>query len=1006
MSGPSTPLLTLCLALALGAAAQAPGSFEPRVDYRVAAELLPAERLVRASGRFVYAHAGDSAVTRIPIHLWANAYATRDNAFARQKRLLGDLAFAFAPEEELGGYRDLRFRGSGLLDGTVAVAGYPEHVWLYLAAPLQPGDTVGVAFAYELRVPKVFSRMGRTGELYQLTQWYPKPARLDRDGWHVLPYLDLGEYDNDFGDYEVAVTVPANGIVAATGELVGGNGRAAREDRIARTTTEELTGIDSLRYGQAGALTYRCRATGVSDFAWFASPTFRVDRVRQALPASGGEVDAYAYYTAESHASWPDAAALIGRAAAFADSLVGPYPYPAITAVSAPLGVGGGMEYPTITVIGRVGDRRSLDGVLAHEAFHNWFQHMLASDERRHAWMDEGLTSWLEARYLRHYYPPEEIGPNSLFGQGAHFTTGSLVHAVLAGHGLQPAPDGESAERGPAGYFYGAYSQPQLLFQWLEAVLGSAEFERRLRAYFEAWHHRHPEPADLRAALGGEEVAWLFDDLLLGNRLPDYALEAAEPLGADSVRLRIRNVADVESPVGVAFAKTGGGAYDEVRWLPGFGGSRTLTLARPAGSTHVAIDPRRVSSEVARADNYRRIGGGRGRSPKLRLLGHLGDPARVDLGLLPALGYNAADGLLVGLALHTYTAAWPRTRLFAAPLYGLRSGEPAGQLGLRHSLFPGRRRPGARVRELELAAQLKSFGYATNETYGETDRYTRIRLAATWRLRSRERGSVLRSWRARLSGVRLDYVRGINATEGTFERLDEDYVVADLRCERRRVDALTPSSWAVMAQGSDDFQRLTADYRVGWRYREGASFLRARLFGGLVRLADDNRGRGALLPNGTTGFRTAQNDYAFDYYLLDRSSASSQVFTRDGSLTLPFLLTVPASRSWLASVSVTADAPFSLAGFRPQLYLDAAVYPDPLEGPGSRGTVMPVTGGLRLSAWKDVASVSFPLVNSAFVRESLPFNVAEPRYRDRIAFELRLRGYHFERLLRELARKS
>ena len=443
--------------------------FQQEADYTILARLDPTDHTVAVTGTLTYTNHAPDALDSLAIHLWANAYADRDSPLGQQPRRLGQTAFAFAPDSALGGYRQLQFSSPA---GVQVSYADPELVWLHLPDPLAPGAQVEIGFDYVLRIPRTFSRMGRSGQSYAVTQWFPRPAVYDRDGWHTMPYLDVGEFHNEFGDYDVTIVLPANGIVAATGELLNPAGRKLRDDRIGQTiATPKL--VDSLTYGP-GRDTFRYRAEGVIDFAWFASPSFRVDVATAAL--SRGPTPAYTYYPGDAADDlWDEAAAFLARAAAFADSVVGPYPFPQISAVRGPLGTGGGMEYPMITVIGPTADRRSLDRVLAHEAFHNYFQGLLATDEHRHAWMDEGLTSWLEGRYMSHHYPADSSDLDGILPRFLRprtpLSTAALLHGTLAAAARNPAPDTHPDSLHAIGYGYAAYTQPHdFLSQFLNEV--------------------------------------------------------------------------------------------------------------------------------------------------------------------------------------------------------------------------------------------------------------------------------------------------------------------------------------------------------------------------------------------------------------------------------------------------------------------------------------------------------------------------------------------------------
>ena len=976
----------------LGLRAQA-DYFQQRADYVMEATLSPASHTLSVTGTLTYTNNSPSALDSIALHLWANAYSHRESAFAKQKLRLNSTRFAFAPEEDLGGYRDLTFSGQQVARTSRP---NPELAWAHLAQPLSPGQSLELDFAYDLRIPKSFSRLGRAERSYQLTQWFPKPAVYDTDGWHIMPYLDLGEFYCEFGDYDVTINVPENGLVAGTGELVNDAGIQARERRIAATGTADTLRFDSLGFGES-LTAFRYRASDVHDFAFFVDTRFRV-RVDTA-DLTRGSIPAYVFYPASEEQVYDSAAYYLARATAFADSIVGTYPYPAITAVSAPIGVSsaGAMEYPTITVVGKIRDPKALDVTIAHEAFHNWFQGMLASNERTHAWLDEGLTSWLEAKYTRAYYEEDEnpLGLPKFLAGGSTYDEGSLLHALLANAHRHPAPDTHSDSISGIGYGYAAYSQPQMLFEMLEAQVGAQELERRIRGYFDTWHHRHPGPEDLQAALGGAEVDWLFDDLLFDAKLPDYEIADVEVSGSRAT-VRIVNASEVASPFPLAF-QLEDDSYTADTWYEGFVGERELELRVPAEAWRLGLDAQAKTPEVDRDDNYYALSG---LTPKLEPLAvhigtHLGRADRNDLNIVPTVGYNATDGVMLGVGFHDYVVTQDATRFYLLPMVSTRDGALAGMAGLKHSLY----RDNSWWRELEFSATGRQYHYNFNNVYDFSDRFQRGTFGVELLLAAEAGVPLDQRIGVRAHVVDLLFARGIDADAGIFSKEDGGYTILEADYNIERNHPLTPWEGELQAQGGEGFARLSGTLSGAYKYHQRGSFLRGRVFAGAFLSHDDPEARALLLPNGVTGFRNNQYDYTFEEFIVDRSETSNQVFVRDGSLTLPFLLPVFGSDSWLASVSLEADLPVNLSVIDLSTYVDAAFYPD--SRPDASGTVAPITGGVRVGLLK-LIDVSFPVFNSAFVKEALPFNVAEPEYTERIAFRLHLDRLNIEEALRKL----
>ena len=1000
MRNPYLIFLFLC-ALATGystpAIAQIPEDyFQQQVNYVMTANLKPESNSVEVVGNFTYINNSPNALDTIPIHLWANAFASRNSDYAKQKRRHQSAKFAFAPDAELGGYQNLVFKGHQLKN---VVTRNLELQTLQLSSSLVPGDSILVEFSYTLKIPKAFSRLGRDEEIFQLTQWFPKPAVYDKKGWNVYSYLDLGEFYYEFGNYDVTINVPTNGIVAATGKLINSPAIALHAERIALSDSDTAR-IDALQY-EEGTVSFRYIATSVHDFAWFASPNFRINEASARL--SKQAIPAYVYYTKSSEPEWKGAAEKIARAAVFADSLVGTYPHPKIAAVSAPIGVGGGMEYPMITVIGAIGDEKELDLVLAHEAFHNWFQGMAASNERLYPWMDEGMTSWLEGRYMKRYYGEssslEDVLPKFL-AKGQSYNTNGALHRFYGIAKRNPKPNEAIDSLSPLGYGYAAYTQPQLIYDLLESFQGQKTFDSNIRAYFANWSMRHPQPIDLQNALGGAEVAWAFNDFIFDNKVPDYAITFVKTTD-EELALVITNKAGVKSPVSIA-VQYPDGSYGNEQWIAGFSESDTIKIKRPKEAVRVALDPFARTPEINRKDNYYRLSSGPG--PRLEplavnLITHFGHPDRNDLNVVPTFGYNASDQVMLGIGFHNYTLAPPATRFYLLPMISTRDASLNGMAGIRHSIY---RKNGA-LKEVEFYGLGRQFHYNYNENYEYNDRFHRATVGAS----AYFDGSIAKriTHQIDVQGIFIAqrYARGLDITSRSFREEKLNYQIAEANYALKREDPINPFTFGAQVQAGSGFARISGSLNFALRYQQKANFIRLRAFAGSFLTRALPEFRAVLLPNGVSGFLNSQYDYTFEQFLVNRSTTgSNQVYVRDGSLTLPFLLSVPFSDSWLTSLSIVGDAPFSNQVLRFQGYVDMAVYPDTRTN--ATGVVAPLTGGLRIGIFGDFVQVSFPLINSAFVKESLAFTAVDAKYTERIAFSINLANANPDELIRKFRR--
>src|SRR5690606_31423142 len=203
----------------------------------------------------------------------------------------------------------------------------------------------------------------------------------------------------------------------------------------------------------------------------------------------------------------------------------GDYPYNNVTAVDGTISAGGGMEYPNVTVIGNAGSALELEVVIVHEVGHNWFYGQLGSNERDHAWMDEGLNTLNEIRYVRTKYPKNERLSDMMMGMAnrvhlehlSHHDMSDLSYSLSAGYGLDQPIELSSADFSQINYGTIVYAKTGLIFTYLKDYLGDDEFDKAMQAYYDKWEFKHPQPEDLKVELetsSGKDLSWFFGDLL------------------------------------------------------------------------------------------------------------------------------------------------------------------------------------------------------------------------------------------------------------------------------------------------------------------------------------------------------------------------------------------------------------------------------------------------------------------------------------------------------------
>jgi hypothetical protein len=243
--------------------------------------------------------------------------------------------------------------------------------------------------------------------------------------------------------------------------------------------------------------TLHYKQTQIHDFAWFASKNFRVTRDTLQLK-TGRIIEIYAYYTPAAGPNWKKAAGFIKDAVKFRDSLIGEYPYNVVTAVQTKMGSTGGMEYPTITAINANGSAKDLDATIEHEVGHNWFYGILGTNERRYPWMDEGINTYYDNRYLAQKYPAHK--ENWL--QKKIPTDMDRLSLDIEAVTKRDQPISTASEDfSETNYYLTAYSKTGLWMRLLQDSIGAPLFDSCMREYYRRWQFKHPYPEDFRAVI-------------------------------------------------------------------------------------------------------------------------------------------------------------------------------------------------------------------------------------------------------------------------------------------------------------------------------------------------------------------------------------------------------------------------------------------------------------------------------------------------------------------------
>jgi hypothetical protein len=911
--------LLLCLLFSSTLLAQQSNYFQQKVDYTIEVKLNDKEHSLSAFETFAYTNNSADELDKLFIHLWPNAYKNAKTAMSKQKFRQGDFFMLWAKPTAKGYIDSLDFKVDGAQVKWEYFEGQEDIAVLALPKPLKPGQTILVSTPFYVKLPSgSISRLGHIEESYQITQWYPKPAVYDKDGWHPIPYLTQGEFYSEFGSFDVKITLPENYTVGATGNLQ----TQSEINRLNELAKQDGPTNDAFPASSSIMKTLHYKQENVHDFGWFADKRWIVRKGEVALPASKKKVTTWAFYTHGNRKEWDEEGIRSINDGLYYYSLwSGDYPYDVCTAVDGTISAGGGMEYPNVTVIGNSGDASQLRTVIIHEVGHNWFYGILGSNERDNAWMDEGINSFFETRALMATrndtsvltQPRIQVGPLNL-GKSLglenltySYLTEELPYLIAARVGEDQPIQATSDDYTNLNYGGIVYKKTALAFNYLMAYLGEPEMNRCMAAYFEAWKFKHPTPEDLEDVFentSGKNLDWFFDELIPTTKRVDYAMRSGKSKdGLYSVK--VKNRGQIASPFAVEVLRNG--QSKSIIWNEGIkpGKSTRVTLSTEKGDL-IKINPMAGIPEYNRNDNTLRTEGiMRKMEPtSFKFLSSVDNPENSQLFWIPMVGWNEYNKWMFGLSLHNRTVPRKNYQWNISPMYSLNSGTLAGFGNIEYNNGTWgagllARRFGIAKSELDAEKSVRSYDVFT--PYVQYKLF-RNRTAKDWSGNMRLSYFNIGEWYKENRKPKLNDF--LYVAQGSDETMRADQWRLDFELKKK----LPRSQFAWHSQlETGDFtnNNLMHQHTLSheWVYKgKGAKKIRTRLYAGL--------GNGFYL---NAAGQYGSNDYLYEGLFLGRDQQTgfmSQQFMRtQGGLAAP---TQQSANAYLLSLCTEIDVPFNL----------------------------------------------------------------------------------------------
>jgi hypothetical protein len=1001
----NTLLLLLLLPATLIAQYTKQANWQQQVNYKIDVELDAPARILRGNIVIEYINNSPVALDSIYMHLWPNAYSSTQTAFAKQLLQNRNTSFLYADESDRGYIDSLSFSVNQSA-ATWSLTSHVDIAAIKLNQPLASGQRIFITTPFKVKLPAIFSRSGYENGIFCITQWYPKPAVFDVNGWNPMPYLELGEFYSEFGNYEVNITVPTEMVVAATGNLQNEEELAWWQDLSKKHPNTNPK--KSLRFIQ----------NNVHDFAWFASRKFLISEGHVDLP-SGRQVKTRLFYANPDTLKRREGVNYINNAIRYYSHYVGEYPYDHATVVITPLRAGGGMEYPTITNCTSVNEQ-----VIAHEVGHNWFYGILGSNERNHPWMDESLNTYYENRmrhesgslpkynrFLRYLRTEDKVaGFTDLF---TPFEFTEFQYHLSAKQNNDQCGHLHAAEYTDANYGDIIYAKNPKLFYYLQCYLGDTVFDNMMRTYYQKWKFRHPLPDDFKQHVNeytGKNLDWFWNELFNTTRKQHIQLAGVKQVNGN-YELTVNS--NMSAPFPVSTIKN-----DTVITTQWYKPGDKIAL-NAANADAIRVDAHGATLDFCREDNTYRIGK---LFPKLnpvafRPIADLYSPYETRINYLPIMGANMYNKTMLGIALYNTNVPRQPFEYMLAPLYSFGTRDLAGYANMQYTrLLPQQKlfdkitfginwqrfafNGSYTVPDIDFAGNPYDRSVFGSKVYEKIDPYIQLRIGKD------DKRSPVDRW------VRLNYnmVNEQQHTQGLFSNFGNHHAFFNARFQQVNSRALEPYRFAVnyeWGNTNSSFQKLSANGQYTFTYNKPGKGLTMRGAGGVFLQKPGNTSFGQEYWR--IGNNTGLFDYQFNQALLGRSEVNGlfahQLLVGDAQFhVINYSL---YTDSWFTSTNLQTTLP----GVIPvRLYADIAAINNrtlltTATASGQTTTIqynteLLYTGGICVYLFGGIFQVHVPMFASQQITEFWYQN--NIKFQERINFTLHLDELNLYRIIQGL----
>jgi hypothetical protein len=524
--------------------AQSTSYWQQQVDYKMDVTMDVNNYQYKGKQELVYTNNSADTLKKVYYHLFNNAFQPGSEMDARlhsikdpDGRMVNEAVvdgkevkvsrIASLKSDEIGYLKISNFKQDGVGTSAKTVG---TILIVDLAKPILPNSKTTFTLDFEGQVPVQIRRSGRNnseGVELSMAQWYPKMAEFDFEGWHADPYI-AREFHGVWGNFDVNITLDKD-------YTIGGSGYLQNPNEIGHGY--EDAGVNVNYPMKMKMLTWHFVAPMVHDFAWAADKNYMHDIVK-----GPNDVDLHFLYKnyPKTIENWKKLEPMMVNVMDFFNKNIGNYPYKQYSFIQ---GGDGGMEYAMCTLMLGNGTLEGMYGTAAHELAHSWFQHILASNESKHPWMDEGFTSYISDLAENEFSDKKVTNPF----EGNYKAYYNLVNS---GKEQPQTTHGDRYEENRP-YSISSYVKGSIFLSQLRYVIGEEKLAETIKRYYNDFKFKHPAPNDIKRSaerVSGANLDWYLVDWTQTLNTIDYGIKAVTENG-DQTMVSLERIGRMPMPI-------------------------------------------------------------------------------------------------------------------------------------------------------------------------------------------------------------------------------------------------------------------------------------------------------------------------------------------------------------------------------------------------------------------------------------------------------------------------